>query len=67
MIGRNRVPKFDDRMEMHYTQAVIHEIQRFSDIAPLNVPHMVTKDVQFRGYQIPKVDSTREGASRIAR
>ncbi|XP_069798933.1 cytochrome P450 2G1-like [Dendropsophus ebraccatus] len=54
VIGGNRVPTFDDRMQMHYTQAVIHEIQRFCDVGPLNVPHMVTGDVQFRGYQIPK-------------
>ncbi|XP_069829785.1 cytochrome P450 2G1-like isoform X3 [Dendropsophus ebraccatus] len=54
VIGGYRVPTFDDRMQMHYTQAVIHEIQRFCDIGPLNAPHMVTRDVQFRGYQIPK-------------
>ncbi|KAM4019979.1 cytochrome P450 2G1-like [Anomaloglossus baeobatrachus] len=54
VLGRNRLPNFDDRLQMHYMQAVIHEIQRFCDIAPLNVPHMVTRDIQFRGYQIPK-------------
>ncbi|XP_075692318.1 cytochrome P450 2G1-like [Rhinoderma darwinii] len=54
VIGQDRVPNFDDRIEMHYTQAVIHEMQRFCDVSPLNVPHMVTKNVDFKGYQIPK-------------
>ncbi|KAG8552886.1 hypothetical protein GDO81_003129 [Engystomops pustulosus] len=54
VIGRDRVPNFEDRMIMHYTQAVIQEVHRFGDVLPLNLPHMVTKDVEFRGYQIPK-------------
>ncbi|XP_077141737.1 cytochrome P450 2G1-like [Ranitomeya variabilis] len=54
VIGQNRTPNFEDRMEMHYTQAVIQEIHRFSDVIPLNLPHLVTRDVQFHGYQIPK-------------
>ncbi|XP_077148593.1 cytochrome P450 2G1-like [Ranitomeya variabilis] len=54
VIGRDRVPHFDDRLEMHYMQAVIHEIQRFCDVTPLNASRMVTRDVQFKGYQIPK-------------
>ncbi|XP_040262416.1 cytochrome P450 2G1-like [Bufo bufo] len=54
VIGQDRAPNFEDRMAMHYTQAVIHEVQRFCDVLPLNLPHMVTRDIQFRGYQIPK-------------
>ncbi|XP_068106948.1 cytochrome P450 2F3-like isoform X4 [Hyperolius riggenbachi] len=54
VIGRDRLPEMDDRLNMPYTQAVMHEVQRFSDIAPLCGSHMVTKDVHFRGYFIPK-------------
>ncbi|XP_056394015.1 cytochrome P450 2G1-like isoform X2 [Hyla sarda] len=53
-IGRERTPNFEDRMTMHYTQAVLNEIQRFGDVLPLNLPHMVTRDIEFRGYHIPK-------------
>ena len=55
MIGSYRPPVLDDRAQMPYTDAVIHEIQRFSDLIPIGLPHMVTKDTHFRGYILPKV------------
>ncbi|XP_038176937.1 cytochrome P450 2C26-like isoform X2 [Arvicola amphibius] len=54
VIGRQRSPCLQDRKQMPYTDAVIHEIQRFIDIAPNNLPHEVTCDVKFRNYLIPK-------------
>ncbi|KAM9316091.1 cytochrome P450 2C31-like [Gastrophryne carolinensis] len=48
------VPQTKHRKEMPYTNAVIHEIQRFGNIAPANFPHCTTQDVRFRGYYIPK-------------
>ncbi|XP_028670436.2 cytochrome P450 2K1-like [Erpetoichthys calabaricus] len=49
-----RPPKMEDQKEMTYAKAVIHEIQRFSNIVPLNLPHQATTDVHFRGYLISK-------------
>ncbi|KAM4019978.1 cytochrome P450 2G1-like isoform 2-T2 [Anomaloglossus baeobatrachus] len=54
VIGGDRAPNYEDRVEMHYTQAVIQEIHRYSDVLPLSLPHMLTRDIQFRGYDLPK-------------
>ncbi|CAJ0931405.1 unnamed protein product [Ranitomeya imitator] len=53
VIGSNE-PQVIHRKEMPYTDAVIHEIQRFGNILPANMSHATTQDVNFRGYLLPK-------------
>ncbi|KAM5164333.1 cytochrome P450 2K4-like [Mantella aurantiaca] len=50
----SREPCFIHRKDMPYTDAVIHEIQRFGNIFPTNIPHATTQDVNFKGFFIPK-------------
>lgn len=55
VVGRTRTPRLEDREHLPYTNAVLHEIQRFISVLPLGLPRALTKDTHLRGYFLPKV------------
>lgn len=63
VVGRSRRPCVADRTQMPYTDAVVHEIQRFISLIPLALPHTVTKHTRFREYVIPKVSGQAPSSS----
>lgn len=54
MVGRDRLPSFDDIGELPYVEAVIKETLRWHPMAPLGLPRAAEKDGEYRGYRIPK-------------
>uniref|UniRef100_A0A1A7Y3Q8 Cytochrome P450, family 2, subfamily J, polypeptide 2 n=1 Tax=Iconisemion striatum TaxID=60296 RepID=A0A1A7Y3Q8_9TELE len=54
VIGQSRQPTMADRPNLPYTDAVIHETQRFGNIVPMGFPKMASKDSTLGGYFIPK-------------
>ncbi|XP_078387720.1 cytochrome P450 2J2-like [Cetorhinus maximus] len=54
VIGGSRAPSLNDRADMPYVNAVIHEIQRFGNVLPFAVSHSTTQDTKFMGYTLKK-------------
>uniref|UniRef100_A0A3B4APW6 Cytochrome P450, family 2, subfamily Y, polypeptide 3 n=1 Tax=Periophthalmus magnuspinnatus TaxID=409849 RepID=A0A3B4APW6_9GOBI len=54
VIGQERFPFMEDRKSLPFVDAVLHEVQRFMDFAPLGAPHYALHNITFRGYTIPK-------------
>ncbi|NXX89400.1 CP2J2 protein, partial [Centropus bengalensis] len=54
VIGQARPPALKDRDNMPFVNAVIHEVQRKSNIIPFNVPRLAVRDTDVCGFNIPK-------------
>ncbi|XP_053139855.1 vitamin D 25-hydroxylase isoform X2 [Hemicordylus capensis] len=54
VVGPNKTPCLEDKSKMPYTEAVLHEILRFCNVAPLGIFHATSKDTIVRGYSVPQ-------------
>jgi len=53
VVGNSRLSSLSDRPNMPYTEAVIHEVLRFSTLVPVGL-RSTLKEVELAGFTIPK-------------
>lgn len=51
----NRQVRIEDRKNLPYVEAVIHETQRLANIVPMSLPHKTSRDTTLQGHFIQKV------------
>ncbi|KAG0708656.1 cytochrome P450 [Suillus ampliporus] len=54
VVGKDRLPDFDDRPALPYLEAIMRETLRWHPVAPFGVPHATTTSDIYKGYFIPK-------------
>ncbi|KAJ7644946.1 cytochrome P450 [Roridomyces roridus] len=54
VVGKNRLPTFEDRDSLPYIEAICMELYRWLPIVPLAVPHRAMANDVYEGYFIPK-------------
>ncbi|KAJ7138330.1 cytochrome P450 [Mycena epipterygia] len=53
VVGRDRLPTFEDRADLPWVSAVMKEVMRWRPILPLSLPHVTTEDIVYEGMFIP--------------
>ncbi|KAI0278780.1 cytochrome P450 [Russula aff. rugulosa BPL654] len=54
LIGRDRLPTFDDRPRLPYIEALCKELTRWFVVAPMGLSHLSRRDDFYNGLFIPK-------------
>ncbi|CAM4715378.1 cytochrome P450 2J6-like [Lepidochelys kempii] len=54
VLGPSKLISYEDRKELPFTYAVVHEIQRYSSIVAVGVPRECVKDTVLQGFPIEK-------------
>ncbi|KAG2037427.1 cytochrome P450 [Suillus americanus] len=54
VVGKDRLPNFDDRPALPYLEAVLRETLRWYPVVPFGIPHATTTSDVYNGYFIPK-------------
>ncbi|KAI0718536.1 CyP450 monooxygenase [Cerioporus squamosus] len=53
VVGRNRLPRFNDRNSLPYVNALVYECLRWKPAGQIGIPHRSVADDEFNGYLIP--------------
>ncbi|KAF5365078.1 hypothetical protein D9758_010984 [Tetrapyrgos nigripes] len=54
VLGKGRMPTFDDRPSLPYIEAIFRELMRWHPALPMGVPHDCIEDIVYDGCYIPK-------------
>lgn len=54
VVGSTRLPELSDRKHLPYLNAIISEVLRFGEIAPMGVAHELHEDDVYNGFFMPK-------------
>ncbi|KAF9531183.1 cytochrome P450 [Crepidotus variabilis] len=54
VVGKDRLPDFNDRPSLPYIEAIYRELMRHSPPLPTGVPHALMEDDTYNGYFLPK-------------
>ncbi|EJT98557.1 cytochrome P450 [Dacryopinax primogenitus] len=54
VVGKDRMPTFDDMALLPYCGAIVKEVFRRRPVAPLAIPHTSREDDTYKGFTIPK-------------
>ncbi|NWR58156.1 CP2J6 protein, partial [Bucorvus abyssinicus] len=55
VVGSSHLISYEDRKKLPYTNAVVHEIQRYSNIFLIAPPRMSMRDTELLGFPVPKL------------
>ncbi|KAJ7152976.1 cytochrome P450 [Mycena filopes] len=53
VIGHGHLPELSDAAALPYVSAVVKEVLRWENVAPIGIPHRILVDDEYRGYRIP--------------
>ncbi|KAK7996650.1 hypothetical protein PG989_004690 [Apiospora arundinis] len=53
VVGRERLPTFEDRPRLPYIDAIVNEVLRWRPVVVGGVPHATKKEDTYMGYRIP--------------
>ncbi len=53
VVGRGRLPGVKDRQSLIYVSALVKELLRWHNVAPLGVAHRTIEDDEIQGFFIP--------------